>query len=418
MDEPESILALTLFFGFLIILFILSAFFAAAETALIGLSPAKSRSFVSKKKRGANAVAFFKDHPEKLLITIMIGNNLANTIIPVLSTVIFIKIFGNEILGILTGILTILILIFGEIVPKAFAQKHTEGFSLFAAPILYFLEKILFPIVFLLEKLLKALGSKKVEKTFSDEELLALAEIGEEEGHLDAEERERIEGVLEMDETTAGEVMTPRMEMDTLPETTSLQNAVKFFLEKTHSRIPVFSESIDHITSILTLKNILHFDQKYDDDALLSSFPKNPPLIIPMAMRLTEVLKKMKWKKTHMAIVVDEHGATSGLITLEDILEEVFGDIEDETDREVEDVRKLKKNVFLVRGNAQLEEISEKIGESLEGEESDTLAKVILEKIGRFPSRGEEIVLQKDIFAIVEKMDGHRIDSVRLLLKK
>ena len=405
-----------IFFFILAILLFLSAFFSAAEVALVGLSPAKSRALASQKRRGAAAVDFFKKNPEKLLITILIGNNLVNILIPVLSTAIFTKLFGNEILGILTGILTILILIFGEIVPKTFAQKNAEKFALLAAPILLFLEKILFPIVFLLEKLLKILGSKKTEKTFSDEELLALAEIGEIEGHLDADERERIEGVLEMDETTAEKVMTPRIEMDALAEETPLDVASQFFLKKTHSRIPIFRENIDKIVGILTLKNVFEFEKSFPPETPLKKLPIKKPLFVPTAMPLTEVLKKMKWQKTHLAIVIDAHGATAGLVTLEDLLEEVFGDIEDETDEKVEEIRKLKKNVFLVRGGANLEEIFEKTGVRFAGDDADPIAKIILEKIGRFPSRGEEIIFDS-ARVVIEKMAENRIELVRLLPK-
>lgn len=414
LDEPGSI-----HYIFLLILLFLSGFFSSAEVAFVSLSPAKVRSLVQQKKRGAHIVETLKNNPERVLITVLIGNNIVNILIPVLSTVIFTKIFGNEIIGILTGILTLLILIFGEIFPKALAQKYAAGVSLFSGPLILVLSKILFPVVWLFEKLLHVLSKKNenIEKTFSDQELLALAEIGEEEGELETDERARIENVLEFRETTAEEVMTPRPKMDVLQDTTTLRDAVKFFLEKTHTRIPIYRETIDNITGVLTLKNILHLSNKYSEEKPLSELPVKKPLRIPMSMALEDVLKKMKWEKTHMAIVIDEHGGTEGLVTLEDLLEEVFGEIQDETDTEEEEIKKITDTDFLILGSAELEEIKKQTGFEVPGEASDSIAKVILDELGRFPKRGEQIQLTQNISAVVEKMDENIISSVRLLYK-
>ncbi len=408
-DQPLSA------FIILFVLLLLSGFFSGAEVALVSLSPAKVRSFVQQKKKGAKAVEYLKSRPERLLIIILLGNNLVNILIPVLSTVLFTKIFGDAIIGVMTGLLTIVLLIFGEIVPKTFAQKYSEKFSLICGPIVYWIGRILYPIVFLLEKLITSLGPKEaIEKLFSDEELLALAEIGEEEGGLEADERERIENVLEFGDTIVEDIMTPRPDMDVLPETATLQEAIEFFLKKTHSRIPVYGDTIDQINGIVTLKDILQFEQKYPPETTLSKLPKNPVLTVPTSMILEDILREMKWRRTHLAIVIDEHGGTVGLVTLEDLLEEVFGEIEDETDQKEVEIKKLPDGSYLVPGKMEIGEIKEASGIKIPGDENMRIAKIILDTLGRFPKRGEKIDISPDLYAVVEKMNEYKIESLRL----
>lgn len=412
-DDPSSI-----YYFVLVLLLLCSGFYAGAEVALISMSPAKARFLTQQKKRGSLAMDYLKKNPEKLLITVLVMNNIVNIVIPVLATVIFTQIFGNQILGLLTGVLTLLMIIFGEIVPKTFAQKHSEAFGLFSAPIIFWNSKIIAPIIWLISRLLKLLGANQTSVTFSDEELIALAEIGEEEGVLESDERNRIEGVLEFGDTTAEEVMTARPDMDMLSDTKTIAEAVDFFLEKTHSRIPVYRDTIDDIVGILTLKNILKFQRNFPKNTPLSKLPTQAPLTIPISMALEDVLNEMKWRRTHMAIVIDEHGGTAGLVTLEDLLEEVFGEIEDETDREEPIIKKLPDKSFLVRGSAEISEVTDATGFHIPGEEGERMAKVILDALGRFPKRGESIAITDHLIGIVEKMHGHKIQSIRLFRKK
>jgi putative hemolysin len=413
MDPDHSI---GFFLPILVSLLFFAAFFSAAETAIVGLSSAKARSLISQKKHGAKAVIHLKDHQEKALVTILIGSNLVNAAFPVFATVFFTNIFGDNILGILTGALATAMLIFGEIIPKTFAQKFPATFSLFIAPPLLIFQKIFFPVVWILEKVLKIIGAQKNEKIFSDEELLALAEIGEEEGTLESDERERIENVLEFGETTAKEIMTPRPSMDVLAETTTLKQAVEYFLSKTHSRIPVFRSTIDQISGVFTLKDIMKFEQNFPPETQLSKLPKNPVLTIPTSMVLEDILREMKWRRTHMAIVIDEHGGTAGLVTLEDLLEEVFGEIEDETDPRKAEIKKMPDQSYLIPGDSILEDIEEETGLQIPGEESENIAKVILDTLGRFPKRGEKVPITPKIFAVIERIEEYKILSVRLFM--
>ncbi|MEN8189729.1 MAG: CNNM domain-containing protein, partial [Thermodesulfobacteriota bacterium] len=264
---------------FLLFLLLLSGFFSGAEVALVSLSPAKVKSLAQQNKSGAASVQQLKHQPERLLITILIGNNVVNILIPVLSTIIFTSLFGNKILGIMTGLLTLAILIFGEILPKTIAQRYAVGFSLFSAPLIEFFSKILFPLIWLLERLTKmAAPTQWSQAIFSDSELIALAEIGEEEGHLDPEERERIENVLEFGDTTVDEVMTPRTEMEVVYDTATINETVSAFLNSSYSRLPVCHESKDKVTGVLMLKQVLLAQAGYGDDTQISSIPTQHPL--------------------------------------------------------------------------------------------------------------------------------------------
>jgi len=410
-EDPGNLVFFLLFF-----LFFLSGFFSAAEVALVSISPAKARSLLLQKKSGAKKIQFLKNHPEKLLITILIGNNLVNIVTSVLSTVVFTKIFGNEILGILTGILTILILIFGEIIPKSIAQKNIEICSrLFAFPI-FWLSRIFFPIVWPLEKMMKIFDKSEKEKIFEEKEFIALAEIGEKEGELDKGEKERIKNVLEFEETTAENVMTPRTKVEAIRDNKSLESAVRFFLEKTHSRIPVFSGTIDNIVGILTLKDIFEFREKFSLKTKISQLPQKKALRVPISMNLENIFRKFQQNKNHIAIVIDEHGGTAGIVTLEDLVEEIFGEIHDETDREDVPIRKISEKIFSVLGNLLVEEIVEETGIFISGDQNSTIARKILKKIGRFPNRGEKIEFE-NFFAFIEKASDHQIEKIRIIKK-
>ncbi|MFP3984145.1 MAG: hemolysin family protein [Desulfurivibrionaceae bacterium] len=411
MDDPSYLHYFLLFF-----LLICSSFFSGAEVALVSLSAAKVKTLAQDKRPGASFVAFLKDRPERLLIIILVGNNVVNILIPVLSTVIFTALFGSHILGIMTGILTILILLFGEILPKTLAQRYAEGFSLFAAPVIFILGKLLFPVVRPLEKLLKVMGAKGLGAgMFSDQELMALAEIGEEEGQLESEKRRRIESVLEFSETTASEVMTPRPDIATFADTLTIEEAVNYFTESTYSRIPVYHETKDKICGILTFRNAVLLKQKYPPDTLLSDITVQYPLYVPLSMHLEDIFKKMKRQKTHMAIVIDEHGGTAGLVTMEDLLEEIFGEIQDETDRELMEFRRISDTECVVLGSTDFDEIHRELGWDLPDHLDDSVARVILDLLGRFPEQGEKVEIDSNLSAVIEKMDDFKIEWVRLI---
>ncbi len=412
MDDPSY-----LHYFLLLFLFVCSSFFSGAEVALVSLSAAKVKTLTQEKRLGASFVAFLKEHPERLLITILVGNNVVNILISVISTVIFTALFGSRVLGVMTGILTILILLFGEIFPKTTAQRHAEKVSLFAAPIVFVLGKLLFPVIISLEKLLKVLGPNGLRsEMFTDQELMALAEIGEEEGQLESEKKRRIESVLEFSETTASEVMTPRPDIATFTDSLTIEEAVRHFMESSYSRIPVYHETKDKITGILTFRNAVLLKHQYPLDTLLSDITIQYPLFVPLSMHLEDIFKFMKRQKIHMAIVIDEYGGTAGLVTMEDLLEEIFGEIQDETDKELKEIRKVSDSECVVLGSTDFDEINKELGWRLSNHLDEFVAKVILDLLGRFPEQGEKVEIAPELLAVIEKMNDFKIESVRLIL--
>src|SRR3989338_1195522 len=242
-------------------LLILSGFFSASETALISLSPAKVRTLVQQKKAGAKFVERLKAQPHKLLITVLVGNNLVNIMASVYATIVFQKLLGHSALGIITGVLTFFILVFGEIVPKAFAQTYAKSLSRWFAPPLYIISLLLSPVVWILDILVKGLlhlsSADKIDQHVTEEELKAFVSIGAEEGAIGRGEQELIENVLQFNDTRVEEIMVPRVNIQAMPITATVHDAANFVMKGHHSRIPVYEDSVDNVVAILTIKEII-----------------------------------------------------------------------------------------------------------------------------------------------------------------
>lgn len=402
------------------VLIILSGVFSGSEIALFSLSPAKIRSLIENKKKGAPAVKKLRDNPHDLLITILIGNNLVQTSASVLATYWATKVFDSNVLGYVTGIVTFLALVFGDILPKSFAQRYAEGFSRMIAPFLLILKYLFLPLVWLLTGITKLtmrlFGAHTPMKSFTEDELLAMVNIGTEEGDLDEEEKELIENVLEFSETTVEEVMTPRTKMDALDEDTTLVDAVEYINTHSHSRIPVYSETIDHIVGILSVRQLLHFTSHSKNSLKLKELELSEPLIVPQSKLISDLFKEFQAKRTHMAIIVDEHGGVAGLVSMEDILEELVGEIIDESDIEKVLIKKVGTHTWLLSGEAIIEDINEAIGIELDAPEHKNISYLILEKHQEIPEVGEKIELE-NAEILVEKVADNKIQMVRLLKK-
>jgi len=397
-----------------------SAFFSGSEAALLSLSPAKVRALKKKKRKSAHYLEWLKAHPKKLIITILMGNNIVNILAPVLATVWATKYYGNSAIGLVTGILTLLLLVFGEILPKNIGQHYQERFSIIVSPPLYFLVRLLSPIVWLFEKLSNLFLSKRSsDGMITEDEVLAMVALGAEGGAIEKEERKLIENVLEFTDTTAEEVMTPRVDMEVMDEDSTLREAVQFFITHSHSRIPVYHDDIDEIVGIITIKQALKASDEFDDNKLIKNLELKTPIFVPITKKIDDIFRDLQRQSLHMAIVVDEHGGTAGVITVEDILEEVFGEITDETDEEDHTMRKLSERSWIVPGVIDLHDLTERTGIMLEEdlEEGKTLSRYILEQTEKIPDRGETIDTP---FAnlVIERMNGRKIDRVRILRKK
>ena len=378
-----------------ILLLALSGFFSACETAFISISPAKVRALLDKKMPGSSFLSRLKENPHRTLITILLGSNFVNIAASALTTVLVTQAFGSEAIGIATGILTLLVLFFGEVMPKSFAAANPELFSLISAPILYFLGLILTPLIWFLDRLvdaaLRLFGLHK-KKSITDEELIAMATIGAEEGAFGQHEVELIENVLEFTDIRVGEIMTPRIHIDSMPEDYDMKEAAEFIINHTHSRLPVYRDTIDHIVGVVSLKEIIkHLHEEEDDHTLRQVTLFNPPRV-PVSMPVHDLFLLFKKHKQHMAIVVDEFGGTAGLVTMEDLLEELVGDIEDESDKEEDYMKKISDIEYEVSGRIQLEELEELIQINFDEPGHKSISSYLAEKLGRTPRKEDKVV--------------------------
>jgi len=402
----------------IIVLLALSGFFSASETALMSISPAKVRTLVEAGKPGSKYLAKLKHEHHKTLITILVGNNFVNIAAASLTTLLMTEYFDSAAVGIATGVLTVVILIFGEIVPKSLATTYAKRPSLFVSPILYYLGLILTPIIWIFDGLvkliLKCIGSKK-QVQVTEEELIAMASIGEEEGTIDKNERELIENVLEFNDIKVEGIMTPRTHINALPEEQDLEKATEFVLHHPHSRIPIYRGSMDNIVGILSLKDLLkevHAAEE-PDDITLRQIELQKPLKVSNDLSIQQLFYQFKNKRTHMAVVFDEKGKTIGIITMEDLLEELVGDIEDETDDNEAHIKALEDGKYELNGRLELDELTDLTGLKFNHPEYKTLSFLIIDELGYLPKKGQNIMIGVWEFKITQ-MHRHTILKVQL----
>lgn len=402
----------------LLLLILVSSAFSGAEIAFTSLSLAKVRAIKNDKKFASKAIYQLKSHPESLLITILLGNNLANILATVFATIWGIKAFGSAAVGIVTGSLTFFILVFGEITPKTIAQKYAVGFARGLAYPLLWCSYILFPVIWLLEKfihgLMKVFKAKNPIKSMSEEELLALVDIGTKEGVIEEHEREFIANVLEFTDTTAEEIMTLEKDIESLDINTSIPDAVKFFVEHSHSRIPVYKGNINNVVGILMVHEVLRLASQTNMIKTLADVKLNPAILEPKTKSISKLFRELQIRRQHLAIVVDEHGDTVGLVSLEDILEEIVGEIIDEQDKEFKKIKKIGKNSWEALGEATIEELNEQLDEDIDYPEHQSISLLILEQLHRFPKVGEKIVYGNLIIQ-VKAMSKKKIETVSII---
>ena len=388
------------------VLLLLSGFFSSAETALFSISKAKA-IHLAKEKGLANAlIKKMKDDPHRLLSTILIGNNLVNVGASALATAITIELVSSNAVGIATGVMTCLILIFGEIFPKSVATRNNILIARLVIIPLYWLSILFAPIIVLLNFIPKLTGKVKRKSHVTEEELMTFVEVVEEEGGIEEEERELIHNIFEFDDTSASEIMTPRADMFVInaDEEFKLEETVK----SGFTRFPVIEGDIDHVIGIFNIKDLLMHQATCVDDIDVRKLMRES-YFVPENKKLDHLLQEFKRRKQHMAIVVDEHGGVSGLITLEDALEEIVGEIIDETDKFEPHIVKLRKNEWKVLGKSEIDEVNEKLQIDIpDSKEYDTFSGYVLDQIGRIPKEKEDISLDNFIVTVKE-MDGTRI---------
>jgi putative hemolysin len=404
----------------LVICLVLSGFFSSSKTALFSISKIKACHVAKDGSKTGRLIVKMKQDPHTLLTTILIGNNLVNIGGSSLATSIAINYFKSNAVGIATGVMTLLILVFGEIFPKSFATHYNVLVARVVIFPLYWLSRIFLPLVLILNFIPRLYGSANpAYHTVTEDELMTMVEVVEEEGEIKEAEKEYITNIFEFDDTSCSEIMTPRADMFVVDAVEKLD--IPAILSTGYSRIPVIEHSIDNVIGILHIKNLFADYQKLTEseepiDSLDIKAIMKKPYFIPESKKLDSLLQEFKAKKSHMAIVVDEHGGVAGLVTLEDVVEEIFGEIIDETDRMVPDIVRLKDNKWLVAGRINVEDLNKEIDINIpESVSYDTISGFFLEQIDRIPQPGESVIIDRWT-ATVKDMDGNRIQS--FIIKK
>ncbi|MBU1340772.1 MAG: hemolysin family protein [Proteobacteria bacterium] len=403
----------------LVICLFLSGFFSSSETALFSISKIKALHIAKDGSKSGQLILKMKENSHTLLTTILIGNNLVNITGSAIATSIAISYFKSNAVGIATGTMTLLILVFGEIFPKSFANHNNIFVARIVIYPIFWLSKLFFPLIYILSFIPKLHGKIDTpHETVTEDELMTMVEVVEEDGEIKEQEKEFITNIFEFDDTSCYEIMTPRADMFVID--ISQQVDIKKILRTGFSRIPVIEDSIDNIIGILHVKDLFASFQKAS--ASDSQTPLDvkqimkKPYFIPESKKLDSLLHDFKKKKNHFAVIVDEHGGVAGIVTLEDVVEEIIGEIVDETDRMVPDIVRLKGNKWLVAGKIDIDDLNKEIEiEIPESNVYDTFSGFFLEQIGRIPKPGESVMIDKWM-ATVKDMDGNRIKN--FLLKK
>jgi len=390
----------------LIILLVLSGFFSSAETSLFSISRSKARYLAKQKGKANQLIHRMKNNPHRLLSTILIGNNVVNIAASALATKLALQLFPDFAVGLATGVMTFLILVFGEVFPKSVATNNNVLIARAIILPLYWFSLLCRPIVFLLDFIPKLSGRIKKSPSVTEEELMSFVEVVREEGEIKEEEQKLIHRIFEFDDTNASEIMTPRADMFVIEADAPLDLIA--IAEQGFTRIPVIEKTIDNVIGILNVKDILTHQAKNKELPDVRQLMR-PPYFVPEHKKLDSLMQQFKKRKNHMAIVVDEHGGVSGLITLEDALEELVGEIRDETDKEEPLIVKRKNKEWVVIGKADIDEVNEVIGMNIpDSAEYDTFSGYVLEQIGRIPNENDEYALG-DFLVIIKSMDGNRI---------
>ena len=402
----------------LIILIGLSGFFSMSETALMSLNKIKLRHMVEEGFAGAKSVEKLIEDPNKLLGAILIGNNVVNIGASSLATVLATNIFGNSGVGIATGVITILVLIFGEITPKSIAKQKSETVALMVVKPIQFIVFIFKPFVYVFTIIsslfIRLLGGdpNKAESFITEEELKTMVDVSEEEGVLENVEKEMIFNIFDFVDLQVKDVMVQRVDIVAVDEEATYDEVMDIIKSEQFSRIPVYSETIDNVIGVINVKDFAMVEN-IREDFNVTKYVREPFYTFEFK-KIVELFKEMKKARNHIAVVLDEYGGTVGLVTIEDLVEEIVGEIEDEYDEEDNSIEVIKENEYVVDGSARLHDISELLGVDIDSEEFDSVGGLMIGALGRMPEEKEEVV-SNDITFIAEEIDKNRIKKVRLI---
>ncbi|MBW1890488.1 MAG: HlyC/CorC family transporter [Deltaproteobacteria bacterium] len=390
----------------LLVLVILSGFFSSAETSLFSISKTKAIHLAKNGTGTYRLIRRMKSDPHTLLTTILIGNNLVNVAAAALATSIAMESFPNFAISIATGGMTFLILVFGEVFPKSIATRNNVLIARIAIYPVYWLSLLFYPIIKFLNFIPWLTGRIRKPQAVTEEELMTFVEVVEEEGEIKEEEKELIHNIFEFDDTNASEIMTPRADMFVIDITEELK--IETIIDSGFSRIPVIHHDIDDVIGVLNIKDLFRHLASGDKNIDIAQIMKKP-YVVPENKKLDNLLQQFKKTKTHIAIVIDEHGGVAGLITLEDALEELVGEIVDETDKEEPHIVRLKPKTWMILGKTDIDDVNDELGMEIPDSATyDTFSGYILDAIEKIPAENEEITLGRYVITVKEK-DGNRI---------
>ena len=415
MDPSDAIQFIILF-----ILLLLSAFFSSAETALTTVSKIKMRSLAEDgNKRAATVLDITENHSPKMLSAILIGNNIVNLYAASLTTTLAYRL-GGAMVSIATGILTVAILIFGEITPKNAATINSSKLSLTYIPIIKIFMTVMTPVIFIVNILsrgvlfLLRIDPNAKNNTMTEDELRTIVDVSHEDGVIESEEKEMIYNVFDLGDARAKDVMVPRVHVTFADVNSTYDELLAIFREDKYTRLPIFEDTTDNVVGTINMKDLLLYDntkgfqiQDILREAYFTYEYKN----------ISELLVEMRKASFNIAIVLDEYGETAGLITLEDILEEIVGEIHDEYDENEEDfIQEIDEREYIVEGSTNLDDLNDRLDLDLNSEEYDSLGGFIIERLDRLPEPGDSIHTEDGIHMVVEKLDKNRIELVHLYL--
>lgn len=406
----------------LVILVILSGFFSSAETAFTAANRLKLRHMAEEGSKSAKRALRLIENPSKLISALLIGNNIVNIFASSLATLVAIDLYGISATGIATSILTIVIIIFGEITPKSFATQHAEKVSMMFSKPVGILMTLLTPFVIIFYSIsswiIRLFGGdiSQSHPLVTEEELKTMVDVGSEEGVFEQEEKEMLHNIFDFGDLQVRDIMVQRVDITALDVDATYEEVLEIVKDEQFSRFPVYREDIDDIIGILNVKDLLFLTEVEKRGFKLEDYIREPYFAYEFK-RITDLFKELKKTRTHISIILDEYGGTVGIVTIEDLLEEIVGEIDDEYDDDKEtDIETIRKNEYMVSGSYRLDELNDLIGTDIESEEFDSIGGYLIGILGTFPASGE--VIETDgIRFVVDEVDKNRIKKIRMILK-
>ena len=403
----------------LIILLMLSAFFSSAETALTTVNRIRIRSLADDGSKRAKTVLKITDNSGKMLSAILIGNNIVNVAAASITTSLAYSLGGSAV-AIANAVITVAILLFGEITPKTIATIHAEKLALIYAPIISIFMKIMTPVIFIINGLSNAvllllrIDPNAKNQTMTENELRTIVDVSHEDGVIESDEKEMIYNVFDLGDAKAKDVMVPRVHVTFADVNTTYEELIEIFREDKFTRLPIFEDSTDNVIGTINMKDLLLFDNTKEfhiRDILREAY------FTYEYKNISELLVEMREASFNIAIVLDEYGDTAGLITLEDILEEIVGEIHDEYDENEEDfIKEIGEREYMIEGSTNLDDLNDRLDLQLESEDYDSLGGFIIEHLDRLPEEGDSITTEDGLRLVVESLDKNRIESVHAYL--